>query len=326
MASINIIGSGLMAILSRLALSHLHLTGDFQAQHYPKTQYSLINAKRAHWLQSRKLWCSSSSPVYRIRLIAEQQHCLISHPTPLGYLINHDAWMQQLLPSIRTYPTSQDNDFKIIASGASPNLILPPRITTDTHNYGQHATLTHIRHEKDHHQTATQLFDSKRITGALPLSSPYESILISSIPSSTDGEYFTLPEPLTTLLGSYDILNHSSPKALHSTFRYPAYADNTLLLGDSRLQLHPLAGMGLNAGLYALEDLYHQFSGTEQLDQCAYIHTLGTQRHLNRLHLLTRVIAQTMNNTPSRTLLKYAFSLLETTKGLKTSIKIFADP
>lgn len=327
MASINIIGSGIMSLLAKKTLNSHETTGANYPKQYADLQYSLVNAKRANWLKQHHALPEHSGEVRCIRILASDQICCIDHPEPLAYLIHHNQWSTLLMDVIQDAREPDYTAWQFIASGSEPNIILPKGIETYTHDFGQTASFTHIHHEHHHRHTATQSFTKEAIVAALPMQHPHESLIITSTPLCNAHPITTLPKEMHTFLGDYTILNQSDPQTLKSYFRYPGARGKTLLLGDSRLRLHPLAGQGLNAGLYALEDLSNRLTSIKHtLDQAIHDHINATQPHLNRLHCITRMLAITSHFPQVQQLLGLCLSLLDGQSLIKDCVKTLADP
>lgn len=325
MAHISIIGSGLMALLASKCLRNSQLSSSLKPSAC-SLQHTLVNHHRAQWLKAKGLWCSSYSEIYGMRIVAQGHHCSIANSQPLAYLVNNQTWISELSHIPPNSSQSTAFDWQLIAAGAEPDFLLPQSIVTHRHDFQQYATFTHIRHEHAHLNIATQSFNQRGITASLPLGEQNESIIITSTPMNLYNADFSLPGDMRPYLGEHIVLGHTKAKTLKSILRYPAMKGKILLLGDSRLQMHPLAGQGLNAGLYALEDLVGRL-GHKMLDRkTAYEHVQATQPHLNRLHIMTTTLAKTTQYTSLRHLLGLTLSLLEQQAWLKTGIKIIADP
>ena len=123
------------------------------------------------------------------------------------------------------------------------------------------------------------------------------------------------------------MIEHTQPMPLSSIMRIPGHYQKTVLLGDTRLKIHPLAGLGLNASLYALEDLVERAKKNQGSTATLFQnHIHGTDRYLRRLYNLTHTLAQIPSSYSLRYLLSISLKLLHHNTLLRHTLPIWADP
>lgn len=321
---INIIGSGLIAHIARKSIAHSVCDSDEHTTPYHRLQYSFIGYHRALWLQKQNVWVEHpSSVIWGMRVVCDGQQTVLRRGVPLGYMVHHETWRTSLAVCPEVGHVSPRGI--IVAAGASPRWILPPSIKTYTHHFNQWAHIAYIKHTFSHQHIATQLFEKDSIWAILPLADPHVSILIvTSLSAIWDGQGC---RALYDIVGEYDIVDQADPYVLKSTLRTPAVYKNTMLLGDTRMKLHPLAGQGLNISLYALEDLVMRLeSSRDALPDIFHQHIQATQRHMQRVFIMTQSLAYTTRSRMLRTLLALSVSLLEHQPDVHTACHMLADP
>jgi len=146
----------------------------------------------------------------------------------------------------------------MVADGAiSPTRDLL-KIPLSSWPYHQHALVATVSTEKEHRQTAWQVFNPEGPLAFLPLvDSHHCSIVWSTSPiraqrlSALSDEVFNqeLGKAFAHKLGEVALKStrHQFPLIMRHTKRYAG--NNWLLLGDAAHTIHPLAGLGLNVGL-----------------------------------------------------------------------------
>lgn len=156
---------------------------------------------------------------------------------------NKGIWKSQLL---------------MIADGANSPMRQKLKVALNSWAYDQHALVATITVEKEHQQTAYQVFHPNGPLAFLPLANPHQC----SIVWSTDPIHATQLMELSNQEFN-ESLSQASGKKLGQTevisarYRFPLQMRHTkqyignrwLLLGDAAHTIHPLAGLGLNLGL-----------------------------------------------------------------------------
>lgn len=131
-------------------------------------------------------------------------------------------------------------------------------ITSKEWSYHQHALVATIKTEKVHNDTAWQVFTPEGTLAFLPLTDPNLcSIVWSTRPGHAkhlqelDEETFnqTLEHTFESKLGRTQVISNRFcfPLVMKQAERYSS--QNWILVGDAAHSIHPMAGLGLNAGL-----------------------------------------------------------------------------
>jgi 2-octaprenylphenol hydroxylase len=146
----------------------------------------------------------------------------------------------------------------IVADGAASTARELLGVSLTSWSYHQHAIVTRVHTEKNHQQTAYQVFNADGPLALLPLTDPHQcSIVWSTTPTraqalmSLQDEAFAaeLARAFEAQLGACEVLEprHSFP--LHMRHAQSYSGAHWLLMGDAAHTIHPLAGLGLNIGL-----------------------------------------------------------------------------
>jgi len=124
--------------------------------------------------------------------------------------------------------------------------------------YHQHALVATIQHEKEHAQTAYQVFNSDGPLAFLPLKDEHTcSIVWSTSPKRVAHLMNLCKEDFNQALASAFGDKLGKVNLMSERFKFPLImrhakqyvGHNWLLMGDAAHTIHPLAGLGLNVGL-----------------------------------------------------------------------------
>ncbi len=178
---------------------------------------------------------------------------LLTDADPVALLAHPDAMAVH-----RAGGTELRTRLLVGADGADSWVREQLRLTTTAREYGQLALVAHISCERSHERTAWQCFTHGGPVALLPLADGRCS-LVWSCPEADARELVALPDDefgarLTAATGGVlgtlrpTTRRLAVPLAARHTHRYtgPRFA----LIGDAAHQIHPLAGQGINLGLF----------------------------------------------------------------------------
>lgn len=146
----------------------------------------------------------------------------------------------------------------MIADGANSPARQKLQVELTSWSYKQQALVAAVAVEKEHQQTAYQVFNPDGPLAFLPLSDPHQCSIVWSTDPLRTKELMDLPneefnEALTQAfakkLGQVKVIStrHQFPLQMRHVKQYSG--NRWLLLGDAAHTIHPLAGLGLNVGL-----------------------------------------------------------------------------
>lgn len=209
------------------------------------------------------------------RYVAEQN---------LGFIMEEsilkDALFKQIAvhPTIHLFPNSFveavrcDNDEVIvsnmkqswkglllmIADGAHSPVRQKLKVALTSWSYDQQALVATVFTEKEHKQTAFQVFRPDGPLAFLPLADPHQCSIVWSTDANhakelmnlSDHEFNkSLTQAFAKRLGQVEIMSMRHQFSLHMRHAKQYTGNRWLLLGDAAHTIHPLAGLGLNVGL-----------------------------------------------------------------------------
>jgi len=137
--------------------------------------------------------------------------------------------------------------------------------------YEHSALITNIQIEHPHQQCAYQRFHDKNILGILPLADPHQCGLvwsgepeyINKLTSLTEEKFNQeLQKTLGDSLGTIKAITQKRTLPLTMRHALQYVQDRVALIGDAAHTIHPLAGQGLNLGLWDAEQLANAIQQT----------------------------------------------------------------
>lgn len=157
-------------------------------------------------------------------------------------------------------------DFLCVADGARSPVREYLQVPCDKGRYGQKGIVAHVQVTKPHQAQALQIFGAHGPLAFLPLSSPYHYSMVWSLDDELANHYLQVDEQalcqkLNTYWDGYvgDVVGVKGIKSfpLHYLHVKQYYSKNWVILGDAAHHFHPLAGLGLNAGIADVICLEH---------------------------------------------------------------------
>ncbi|ARM33986.1 FAD-dependent oxidoreductase [Legionella longbeachae] len=154
----------------------------------------------------------------------------------------------------------------MIADGAQSPVRKKLKVALTSWSYDQQALVATVFTEKEHKQTAYQVFHPDGPLAFLPLADPHQcSIVWSTKPnhakelmSLSDHEFNkSLTQAFAKRLGKVEVISARHQFSLHMRHAHQYAGKRWLLLGDAAHTIHPLAGLGLNVGLADVSSWLH---------------------------------------------------------------------
>ncbi|MFA5960666.1 MAG: FAD-dependent monooxygenase [Tatlockia sp.] len=168
--------------------------------------------------------------------------------------------IEQKEDSIEISTASQCFEAKLlmVADGANSPCRQLLNIPIRSWSYHQHAVVAEVSTEKEHQQTAYQVFNADGPLAFLPLANSNRCSIVWSTTPARAKALMELTDPLfnkelteafASKLGQVEVQGrrYQFPLTLRHTRQYSG--SRWLLLGDAAHTIHPLAGLGLNVGL-----------------------------------------------------------------------------
>lgn len=146
----------------------------------------------------------------------------------------------------------------MIADGAQSPVRQKLKVALTSWSYDQQALVATVFTEKEHKQTAYQVFHPDGPLAFLPLADPHQCSIVWStdinhakeLMSLSDHEFNkSLTQAFAERLGKVEVISVRHQFSLHMRHAQQYAGERWLLLGDAAHTIHPLAGLGLNVGL-----------------------------------------------------------------------------
>ena len=196
-----------------------------------------------------------------------------SRQLPVTLKFNTEVEALQFFPEYVQLQTSQESitaRLVIVAEGGRSELKARLGFQDDKLDFHQHAIIANIAHKKPHQNWAFERFSSAGPMAMLPLSNQQSaqqrpvSALVWSVPEAEVDALVALPKPafITQIqqhfggrLGQFTDISERFSYPLVRTYTAEQVRSRLVLLGNSAVSLHPVAGQGLNLALRAVSSL-----------------------------------------------------------------------
>ena len=160
--------------------------------------------------------------------------------------------------SISSQQREWEGQLLMVADGANSPTRKKLQVELTHWSYNQHAVVAAVEVEKEHQNTAYQIFNLNGPLAFLPLPDPHQCSIVWSTDPVHAEELMGLSEAefneavtkaFAAKLGQVQLLSvrRTFPLEMRHVREYTG--DRWLLLGDAAHTIHPLAGLGLNVGL-----------------------------------------------------------------------------
>ena len=267
------------------------------------------------------------------------------HNHPMGYIVNNSCLRQKLFHrliqlGVQLVPLAQikkvvygpyNVEFEITlkdekatpqyflgqllicAQGRNAPLRYGTRIRTKTWDFGEKALVTHLVHEKDHHQGAFEMFTPQGPLALLPMlpcqkTQKPRSGLVWCKEKTVDWEQVSDTQlccelqSLFPYYGAFEVVGKRQVYPLTGLKVDHLVDHRFVLIGDAAHVLHPIAGQGVNLGwsdVKVLSDIitYHDDLGVDGGLEI-YLRSYEKQRrHHQLLHGFTRGIVELFSSS-----------------------------
>ena len=202
-------------------------------------------------------------------------HALLtqSRQLPVTLKFNAEVETLQFHPDYVQLKTNQDPitaKLVIVAEGGRSELKARLGFQDDTLNFHQHAIIANIAHKQAHQNWAFERFSAAGPMAMLPLPSQQSgqqrpvSALVWSVPAAEVDTLMELPKQafisqvqqyFGSRLGQFTDVSERFSYPLVRTYTAEQVRSRLVLLGNSAVSLHPVAGQGLNLALRAVSSL-----------------------------------------------------------------------
>ncbi|MDH5795912.1 MAG: FAD-dependent monooxygenase, partial [Anaplasmataceae bacterium] len=222
-------------------------------------------------------------------------------------------------------------DLFICAEGR--NSKLKKFVACDTHDYEQTCMILNVEHREEHHNIAYETFFPCGPFAILPLKNPYQSSIIWTEEAVNKDLYLSYDNnKLMTCIESRShlklikILNNINHYniSLNKVKKY--YYKNIVFIGDAAHAIHPVAGQGLNLGIYDTISLIHHLkkykNRTEMLSNFNDDRIKNNAVIINTTHHIINIFKR--DNCISNYIISKGFNLINKTKTIKNMLVKYA--